>query len=304
MKLFQKNFLIFIFILSMIFLFAYFLPPTPKTNQSPLQVIIDKNNLLEKINSPRLILVGGSSASFGFNSELLKKFYKLDVINMGMHAKFGLKFHLDNVIRFIEEGDIVIVAPEYDQFFDKFAFGGEPLAKYLLDIDRFSYTDLNADQIFIVIKSMPKILLSKIFNPSEYFFKKSKVYSKDSYNYYGDATGHVNLKRKKNIAPYGPIKGKLNYDVFLMLEKFNNTIKDKGAECFISFPALQKSTFINQEDQIKQVISKLDISNLSIISNYEEYIFNDSLFYDTPYHLTSEGIKMRTHLLINDLVNN
>jgi hypothetical protein len=74
---------------------------------------IDKRALVRAAPSPRLILVGGSSVSFGYDSRLLTHDSELHPVNMGHDSKFGLPFMLAQTRAHLQPGDIVLVAPEY-----------------------------------------------------------------------------------------------------------------------------------------------------------------------------------------------
>ncbi len=99
--------------------------PDQAFNDSVLGAIPDKNEMLDKTPSPKIIIIGGSSASFGFNSEKLAKAYHMPVINTGLSRLLGLRFMVENVKPYIRQGDIVIFAGEYHCFNSPDDFYGE-----------------------------------------------------------------------------------------------------------------------------------------------------------------------------------
>lgn len=42
-------------------------------------------------------------------------------------------------------------------------------------------------------------------------------------------------------------------------------------------------------------------NNISIIGNSFDYFYNQSLFYDTDYHLNKKGIKINTQKIIKEM---
>ena len=72
-----------------------------------------KVHLLEETPGPRIVLIGGSSAAFSVDSELLEQeFPEYSVVNFGMYAALGTTVMLDLAESRIREGDIVILLPE------------------------------------------------------------------------------------------------------------------------------------------------------------------------------------------------
>ncbi|MGB5769619.1 MAG: hypothetical protein WBM32_07080, partial [Crocosphaera sp.] len=147
-------------------------PPTPRSSTSLLFAKIEKDTLLKKSPSPRLILVGGSNLSFGINSQMIKDSLGLNPINTGIHASIGLKYMMDDVLDHIRAGDIVVIAPEYEQFYGKTAYGRNELLRIVFDIDRESLDSLDFQQWLKILPYFPRFSLSKL-KPIEYFFQKS-----------------------------------------------------------------------------------------------------------------------------------
>ncbi len=61
-------------------------------------------------------------------------------------------------------------------------------------------------------------------------------------------------------------------------------------------------TYQSLEEQILQVERELQLSGLNSLGNSKRYSFSNDLFFDTPYHLTYEGVEMRTRYLLEDLI--
>ena len=60
----------------------------------------------------KIVIIGGSSVSFGVDAELLEETLGRPVINFGLYATLGTKAMMDFSLDAIGEGDIVILAPE------------------------------------------------------------------------------------------------------------------------------------------------------------------------------------------------
>ena len=89
--------------------------------------IIDKQKSLRSCPSPKIILVGGSSLAFGLDSEMIESRVRRPVLNMGLHAGFGLKFMIEEVKPYVDSGDVVLLVPEYEHFWNSTMYGGSDL---------------------------------------------------------------------------------------------------------------------------------------------------------------------------------
>ncbi len=88
---------------------------------------------------------------------------------------------------------------------------------------------------------------------------------------------------------------------FLILKDFNEECKEKRAHLFIFPPAFRQEAFECNKSKINEIWSRLEKNNLPVVSYPEAYMLPDSLYYDTDYHLTYEGVIIRTNKLIADI---
>lgn len=72
----------------------------------------DKVERLRNTDGAKIIVIGGSSAAFGVDAELLEKTLGMPVVNFGLYATLGTKTMLDYSKSGIGEGDIIVIAPE------------------------------------------------------------------------------------------------------------------------------------------------------------------------------------------------
>ena len=277
-------------------------PATPRSSSSLLFSKLDKDYLLENTPSPRLILIGGSNLSFGIDSNMLKEELGYSPVNTAIHASIGLDFMTDSVIDYVRPGDILIISPEYSQFYGRYTYGGEELLRTVMDVDRNAIKILNLNQWLNILEFLPKYSFSKI-KPSEYFFQRTEkigIYQRRSFNQYGDVYIHWTLRNEK-FEPYPRIEGKFNSRTIEMLLEFEKKIDEKGAVLYLTYPGIQDKTYWILEDQIKLVEEELILAGLNILGTPVRYKMPEVLMYNTPYHLNREGVEYRTSLLIEDL---
>lgn len=120
-----------------VFLF-FALEPSPWLD--PNSVILadaDKQIAVKTFPSRRLIIIGGSNASFNVNSKLVGSSLGANGVNMGLIAQIGLAYMLKEVEPYIRQGDLVVIVPEYQQFTST---GYETLVRLLInDPGNFRY---------------------------------------------------------------------------------------------------------------------------------------------------------------------
>ncbi len=257
---------------------------------------------MKNVKSPRIIFVGGSNLSFGLNCQMIKDSLNLNPINTGIHAAIGLVYMMSNSLEYIKEGDIVILVPEYQQFYGDLAYGndGEELIRTIFDVNISKLHLLNSKQIKIVIHALPKYSLSK-FKFSEYFgVGERDIYCVNSFNKYGDAYKHWGLK-KEVFKPSGNLGSNFNKEIFNVIKEYQNEIDRRKAILLISFPGYQDSSYLNSKENIKEIESQLKRKGLNTIGSPERYMIPDSVIFNTPYLLSKKGVDYRTNLLISDI---
>ncbi len=299
MKVFLKKIFVFSLILLSISLIAILLPATPKASKSLLFALNDKDKLLRDTKKNRIIFIGGSNISFGLNSQLIKDSLHLNPINTSIHAGIGLNFMLDYYKSFIDPNDIVVLVPEYAQYFGNTSNGEDVLLRLILDVDKSNINKLNYLQFRNIIQFFPKYVISK-FNPKEYFCLKSKekaIYNRSSFNEYGDAIAHWG----DSVKPFkieDLHSSSLNLEVFENMREFQRIVEMKNAKLFVSFPCYDPVSFQKNLNQINTINAKLVHDNFSLLGNPLLFSFKQKYYYNSPYHLTHQGANTRTLLLI------
>jgi len=302
MKLFLRKTLFFVSIPILIFVVGILLPPTPRAKLSLLQSAGTKDSLLENVKEPRIVFVSGSSMGFGLDSQIVKDSLHRNPINTGIHGGIGLYYMLDNVEKYIKKGDVVVLAPEYHQFYGDFCEGQEELVRVLLDNSkRLDYFKLRKVQLLKTYGYLPRYALSK-FVPSQYYDMNTKeFYTKTAYNKYGDVDEHWG-QTWPNPVVFEDIDGKyFNHDVLQAVVDFSNTVKSKGATLYVTFPGFQTTSYGFCKAKVIAYEKELRKQPLTVLGTHQEYLMTPEFIFDTPYHLNKLGADKRTQLLIQDL---
>src|SRR5690349_143143 len=76
-------------------------------------VYFAKEQHSEQILGPKILIIGGSNALFGFDSEILEKLLGEPVVNLAGHAGLALNFHANMALKHAKTGDTVIMPLEF-----------------------------------------------------------------------------------------------------------------------------------------------------------------------------------------------
>lgn len=298
-KLLLKSILLFIIAMTICYATLYL---NPKYEVHYLAAIKNKLEKLEKIKGQKIVIIGGSNANFGIDSEQMENILEVPVVNAGLHASLGPKFWIEYVKGNLKKGDILIMSPEYGMLGKKVWTGGKSKAVPITilytpskipilfkDYDFFRMTTIG---IFQTIKSYWK----------EYPFKLSTVQSAFDLRSFDE--DNVKGDFMKSVYTGKEIKNKLKFD-----ERFTswNELKEekdyfdvKDIKFGIALPSrLDESIDINEAKAFISSIS--EYSGVPIVNNNTNYFFKRKYFFDTHYHLNNIGRELRTNMLINDI---
>jgi hypothetical protein len=266
--------------------------------------LIDKHNLLLRTPAPRIVLVGGSNLAFGMDSGMLSDSMKMPVVNTSIHAGMGVKYILEDIEPYIKSGDLVILSLEYDLFYGAAAWGYEPMISSVMAIPS-NVRLVNMHNAGDLISGVSKEALRNLakFGVNTFNAVRGKpspgVYDRDSYNAFGDVIKHFDKPPVEFSVV--DIDTEFNPEAIAMIEQFRSKVEGKGAVLFVTYPALNESSFRVYPSKIERIRSEFEARGFISLGTPEEYAFNDSLYYNSKYHLDKHGIKLRTKLLIGDL---
>ncbi|KAA0991322.1 hypothetical protein [Dyadobacter aurulentus] len=303
MKLFLLKITFFTALICAILTCSLFFLPNNRATESILGALPAKHKILASQHSPKIIFVGGSNLAFGLDSKTIQKQIGMPVVNTGIHASIGLKYQLNDILRFIKKGDIVIVSPEYGQFYTRTFYGNTELVSVLFDIFPQGRNLVDLKQWHRLSTIIPQYAASKLrYHRSHSYNREVGVYDKRAFNEYGDAYIHWGLPVRR-VAASKRETGKevINSDCVAFLQLVEKKINAKSAQMFILPPAYQSSSYDNQATLIQKIFNELSDKGLPVLANPAKYRFADSLFFDTNYHLTKSGVDLRTSMVIDNL---
>ncbi len=261
-----------------------------------MAAVSDKHRRLSMVDSPRIILVGGSNLAFSVDSEKIEKHFEMPVVNMGLQAGLGLKFMLNEIQPELNSGDIVIIFPEYEHFYS-LPLDGRPLelgavAKFCSEC----VSVMTADQLFMSASGIFQLMENDIlhFNNSE------NTYVRQGFNQWGDMVFHLDQTGQGELSNHIlPIKIISPNPAVDTLNSFYKLAAENNIRVFLMFPAIPVPEYNAQEEGFSALYDLLQNElDIPIVGVPQDFAYPKKMFYDTVYHMNRIGRNNRTdHIL-------
>ncbi|MDN5215963.1 hypothetical protein QQ020_28050 [Fulvivirgaceae bacterium BMA12] len=312
----MRKFLIHSFLLLTIFsatiILINFISEEDEYSSDYMAAIIDKHERANSIKEPKIILTGGSNVAFGIDSEELQKAFSIPVVNLALHRQLGLSFILKELKYAIKEGDIVFLCIEY-------FFPGEGEYKlqrhtsdYYKEAELF-YSPNKYDDLKLYLEET-RLKYIDLFNSENVGAKQGNpdlkdsmnplVYSRDAFNKYGDVVGHLDKKNPGFLRGRGTVFKYRFWEGISAINEFYAYAREMNVNVFYLFPPYPSSDFSKGYDIISQLRSDLNSHlKVEILNAPEDFVYPDSDFFDTIYHLNKNGRAKRTKKLIELIAN-
>jgi hypothetical protein len=303
LRLIIKAALLGFFVLSTLII-PFFALPVNYTNNG-LACSIDKHRRLATLKERKIVFIGGSGVGFGLDSGRIENELGYRVVNMGLFGQLGLRFMMDETKSEIRPGDILVVVPEYQNFF--YHLDGDAGLLRLMRIYPTSIKYLTSyKQVAILVRSFPGYLVEQLFNNYENSRTISRMWDRRNMNRYGDLVGHLSEKiniDKSGIQLFHSNRNMVfNPEAVCLINKFAQYAQTRGAHVFFMFPAFPAPLYEKNRTLIDDVQRKLeDKLTPPILNTPTSHNLPLEDFYDTAYHLNGIGRLKRTDLVVSDL---
>ena len=281
---------------------------------SYLAANIDKQKLLLTVSSPKVIFIGGSNVAFGIDSTRISEKIGIPVINMGLQGSLGIRFQLNDIKSKINKGDILILAPEYENILGHLS-GGETLSQLLVVYPQ-GITELSSwNEFWEVTQAFPSVHTEAIKNMVESSVKHDCFICENTEKiYYRAAFDMANGDVIINTDPHYPLYKyslslreyhipnpylKSNID---FLNEFEKYVQSRNARIYFLYP----NTVDNIDEYTKGILNELNSTlnselNFPVIGTPADAQFPNNLMFDTPYHLNSKGKAIRSEWVAQEL---
>ena len=261
-----------------------------------------KEERLATLPSPKVVIIGGSNATFGMDSEMLEQALCMPVVNMTIHANLGVEFMVNEVKTHFGPGDLVLASFEYSAFREAVRDN----EVHVLTVDRapgaihalpwYRRPRVIADVAILRIQAAWNDLLGKRRGEGE-----EAVYRADGFNERGDMVAHLGLpqrgpEKQQHVEYKEPVFG--NDFLPLAQELVDNATVHQAQVIFI-WPSVASSS---RRAEVEAVVARrMAQAGHPLLGDPGAYVFPDTAFHDTHYHLRAAGRALRTEHLIHDL---
>ena len=265
-------------------------------------------------NGRKVVFVGGSSTLFGINTKEIENYYKIPMVNFGSHAGYTIII-FEDAKRILNKNDIVIIPLEYNgytQSYQKHLRDMELEYIFLLRKDIYNKLPLEKkmDCMCFFINNLTNIkspkTVKKIKEECLPDFESS--YSLKYWNENGDNIFVRKQEKRKIDKIYNESKVSTKFyfakkDMKYLKNKnsfLNSFIKyahENNIKLYFIAPAFMINSKIDSPSgyNIKEL---WDYAGYDYLDNIDECFYDKKYFYDTNYHLTTEGAKLRTKQII------
>ncbi len=306
--LFFTKALLLLFILALLTVIGHLLLP----ENAFLGSIAQKHDRLDTIPSPRIIFVGGSNLAFGLDSPALEQATGLPVVNLGIIVRLGLRFNLSEVQGSLRRGDVVVIMPEYRNFYRNHMEGTETLAEMAVLYpqslawlsSRAQYANLASGFLKVFKRKTSSWLLSFLRPMDKYQKAHARIYRRDAFNRQGDVITHLRYGRSKVLGSRFYLKGvPYNPEAARVINRFGGAARKVGATALLAYPIISSTVYeknrpwLDALDRTLRSTLTIPILNTPASETFPE----DNHFFDTIYHLGRRGRTRRTSDLIRRL---
>ena len=273
----------------------------------------DKYDLLAETDEPKIVVVGGSSVAFGIDSAMIEEELGMKVVNFGLYANLGTKLMIDLSRTNVNEGDIIVLAPEMNDQTLSLYFNAETTMQ-AIDGSFGMLKDIDSDNYEALVGASWKFASDKLgYTLSGDAPENSGAYRKEWFNEYGDNTYDRPYNTMTTIAKtitldysYDSDDGvTTEYEQFIdYVNEYVEYCTDKGATVYFSFPPMNEAamTDYNTAENISAFYDDLRAAlHCRVISDVSDYIMDEGYFFDSEFHLNNSGVTVRTVRLIDDI---
>ena len=273
------------------------LKPDNQSKQSHevnLRLAYHRLDSLQGVN--KIVIIAGSNGGFGFNSKILSDSMHMPVVNTSVHVSIGVRMQFEIYKDFLERGDIVIFCPEYYRGKQRL-YGEASLLRIVSTHLPSAYLKMTIPHWQHSLKYVVQHYLEAIENTEKQSDKG--VYSACSVNEYGDVAKH--REHKNPIKKVHSILAPMDEETSEYYRYIHRFAKEKGIKLVYLPPTFCESNYRTQKAKIQTLARQMSALGIPYMAQPERFVYADSLYYDTSYHLTNYGAELRTKAVLEIL---
>ena len=269
--------------------------------------------LIQAQGQKKLVFYGGCSVWYNLDGAQAEQALagSRRVINMGLNGMANSLVQMQILGAFLEEGDILLHAPE---------LSSKPQMMLRTAMDRdddklWCGLEYNYDLVSLVDFQTVAGLLDSF---CQYLEQKEKasdyaaVYTDSRGNRYLDDWGGIPFERSETMEM---LSDPVNLDPDYLQDRGMDTLKrlyagylEQGVRVYISYACVNMDAVAQDQRENGPLMDRLFRDAIAgmdgpvLISRLEDYLYQNSDFYDTNYHMRTEVAKRNTALWLRDLL--
>ena len=257
-----------------------------------------KTDLLQSTEGPRVIFAGGSSSPYGTVCAEVAQQLDCNAICVGATAYLGLPFYLRMLEVYAEEGDVIVLAPEYS----------------LLTGESTDYSLVweGAGQDPDVWRCLPVSYLPGMFSSSVSYLKlklEALPYGAGGYNEAFGPLGDVTLYRE-SMLENGYVSGdpidfspeRLYAENLERINRFAEKMERRKITVLFAFAPADRLAVVSDEEETADFAQRVEeLLEIPVILPLSKAMMEGEYFYNSNNHLTTEGAQINTQNLIDGI---
>lgn len=284
---------------------------SPDDDQHYMCALADKVERLEQCHSHRLLMVGGSNVAFGIHSPMLQKATGRETVNLGMHMMLGLGFQVECVRQHAQAGDVVVLMPEYHLLASPYQEGQSTTVLQLTERWPASTRYFDEARYGSWKAFLDHDALTKVHESLKVAWRKKRhqneaIYRRSNFNVHGDMVAHHGRQSRAAMQqkePLPPINAACLDHAIEVLNELSRVCEKRGVDLFLSYPPIPEARFSQSKDVIAEIHESFQKRlTIPLLNEPDEFVYPLDHFFDTTYHLTSEGGAKRTASVMNGLM--
>ncbi len=255
--------------------------------------------IAEKLPHPKIIILGGSNALFGFSAAQLEKELQAPAVNMAAHAGLGLDYILYTGKKVAQPGDVVILSLEYELYED--AKAGYARDFQVLTADQQYLHDLSFVERWNFLMSIPPRewweLTKARIKPERY----EGIYHTSDLSDRGDETNNqpsaADMVRGTYLADVPPRRYRASRTALRHILAFAH--EARGVRVVVVYPNIIENALGEKINNafFDRIQTTLERNGIEILGRPSDFAFDRGRVFDTVYHQTRIGQEISTHKL-------